>query len=336
MTLCVSRTPHRLSLIGGWTDVKEYYCQYWGISINFSINMFSSCMIEDNPYGGIIIKSKDLWSIFSSPNTDPHTIYGEPFNLVRAVYEKILKITWKSWLSFSMETDSVVPVGSWLWGSSSMITSILSAFLAFIWKEVSKDELRNLAYEIEREDLGIKWWVQDHLCAAYWWFNVYYLNNTWIEIQPLKVKSLTDGLVLVYTWISRDGSETMNQQINKVKSWSKEKIDSLNKIKENAVTFLWLIRSQNYEEIHQIINHSWIHKIENMESTKKKIILDIYHYGLKMGAFSWRILWAGNWWFMIFFSDNDKKIDIWSAIALKFPQSRVFYPIFEKEWSKII
>lgn len=73
-----------------------------------------------------------------------------------------------------------------------------------------------------------------------------------------------------------------------------------------------------------------------MESTKKKIILDIYHYGLKMGAFSWRILWAGNWWFMIFFSDNDKKIDIWSAIALKFPQSRVFYPIFEKEWSKII
>jgi galactokinase/mevalonate kinase-like predicted kinase len=336
MTICMARTPHRLSLVWWGTDVKDYYNQYWGISINFAINMFSSCLMRDNPYGWIIIKSKDLWSIYSSLDIDPKKITWEPFNLARVVYEKILKITWKDWISFYMETDSVVPVWSWLWWSSSMITSILSAFLNFVWKDISKEELRNMAYEIEREDLWIKWWIQDHLCAVYWWFNVYYLSNKGIDIKPLEVKSLTDGLVLVYTWISRDWWITMDQQIKKVQSWSKDKIESLNKIKNSALSFLELIKDNNHDKIHETINNSWMHKIENMDPVKKQVILDIYNYWLKMWAYSWRILWAWNWWFMVFFSDIDKKIDIGSSIALKFPQSRVYYPIFEKDWSKVI
>jgi len=336
MTICMARTPHRLSLVWWGTDVKDYYNQYWGISINFAINMFSSCMMRENPYWWIIIKSKDLWSIYSSLDTDPKKITWEPFNLARVVYQKILKITWKNWISFYMETDSVVPVGSWLWWSSSMITSILSAFLEYVGKKLSTDELWNLAYEIEREDLWIKWWVQDHLCAAYGWFNVYYLNDKEIDIKPLEVKSLTDGLVLVYTWISRDWWVTMDQQIKKVQSWAKDKIESLNKIKNSALSFLELIKDNNHDKIHETINNSWMHKIESMDPVKKQVILDIYNYWLKMWAYSWRILWAWNWWFMVFFSDTDKKIDIGSAIALKFPQSRVFYPLFEKDWSKVI
>lgn len=336
MTICMSRTPHRLSLVGWGTDVKDYYNQYWWISINFAINMYSSCMIRENPYWWIILKSKDLWSIYFSLDTDPNKINGEPFNLQKAVYKRILKMIDKEWLSFIMETDSVVPVGSWLWWSSSMVTSILSAFLEFIGKKLLPNELWELAYEIEREDLWIKWWVQDHLCAAYWGFNVYYLSNKWIDIKPLEVKSLTDWLVLVYTWISRDWGVAMDQQIKKVQAWAKDKINSLNNIKESAYSFLELIKDNNHDKIHETINNSWMHKIEKMDPVKKQVILDIYNYWLKMWAYSWRILWAWNGWFMVFFSDQDKKIDIGSAIALKFPQSKVYYPIFEKDWSKVI
>ena len=336
MTICMARTPHRLSLVWWGTDVKDYYNQYWGISINFAINMFSSCMIRDNPYWWIIIRSKDLWSIYSSLDTNPSKINWEPFNLAKAVYKRILKMVDKEWLSFYMETDSVVPVGSGLWWSSSMITSILSAFLEYIGKKLLPNELWNLAYEIEREDLWIKWWVQDHLCAAYWWFNVYYLSKKDINIKPLEVKSLTDWLILVYTGISRDWGVMMEQQIKKIQSWSKDKIESLNKIKASALSFLELIKNNDHDKIHETINNSWMHKIEKMDPIKKQVILDIYNYWLKMWAYSWRILWAWNWWFLVFFSDTDKKIDIGSAIALKFPKSRVFYPLFEKDWSKVI
>lgn len=336
MTICMARTPHRLSLVGWGTDVKDYYEQYWWISINFSINMFSSCMMRENPYWWIIIKSKDLWSIYSSLDTDPNKINWEPFNLSKAVYKRILKMINKDGLSFYMETDSVVPVWSGLWWSTSMITSILSAFLEFVWYKLPPEEIREIAYEIEREDLWIKWWVQDQLCAAFWWFNVYYLSDKWVERKPLEVKSLTDWLVLVYTWISRDWGVAMDQQIKKVQSGSKDKINSLNKIKESAYSFLDLIKNNNHKQIHETINNSWMHKIENMEPEKKQVILDIYNYWLKMWAYSWRILWAWNWGFMVFFSDWDKKIDIWSAIALKFPQSKVYYPIFENDWTKVI
>ena len=320
------KTPHRLSLVWWGTDVKDYYNQYWGISINFAIDMFSSCTIKNNLDWWIKLKSVDLKQEYSSD--DISWIYSDvdAFRLHKWVYEKILKLYKKEWFPFEMITDSVVPVWSWLWGSSSMTISILKAFLKYLNIDYSNESLWNLAYEIEREDLWIKWWVQDHLCSTYGWFNVYYLSKDRINIKPLNYEPLTHWLVLVYTWISRDGSILMNQSENKLKSWSQEKIKSLDKTKENAFKFLKMMEDWDTEWIKFTINNSRINKISTIDEDKKNIILGIYNTWLNNWANCWRLLWAWNWWFMVFFCDTDKVRIVWDSIKKAIPQTSIFYP----------
>ncbi len=331
MTLCMARTPHRLSLVWWGTDVKDYYNQYWGISINFAIDLYSSCTIKDNPDWWILLKSLDLHEEYFS--NDLSWIYTDiqAFRLHKWVYGKILKLFQIEWFSFEMITDSVVPLGSWLGGSSSMIISILKAFLEYLDKEYTNDFLRNLAYEIEREDLWIKWWVQDHLCATYGWFNVYYLSKDGVEIKPLNYEPLTHGLVLIYTWISRDWSILMDQSETKVKSGSQEKINALNKTKENAINFLKMMENWNSKEIDSTINNSRINKISTLDEDKKGIIMKIYETWLTCWANCWRLLWAGNWWFMVFFCDSQNIEKVWNAIKEKVPQVSIFYPKIVKK-----
>ena len=320
------KTPHRLSLVWWGTDVKDYYNQYWWISINFAIDLFSSCTIKDNSNWWIVLKSVDLKQKYKSD--DLSWIYTDidAFRLCKWVYERILKQFNKDWFSFEMITNSVVPVWSWLWWSSSMTISILKAFLKYLGIEYTKEILWDLAYQIEREDLWIKWWVQDQLCATYCWFNVYYLSNEWIKISPLNYPPLTHWLVLVYTWISRDWSILMNQSESKVKSWSEEKINSLNRTKEKAIHFLEMMKIWDSKWIHETINNSRMNKISTIDEDKKEIIMKIYNTWLDNWANSWRLLWAWNWGFMVFFCDENKVNNVWNSIKKQVSQTEIFYP----------
>ena len=165
-----SRAPLRLGLAGGGTDVSPYSDIYSGAVLNATISMYAYATIEPRDDGKIVFNSIDRAEKIECESKERLEIDGK-LDLLKGVYNRIVKDFVKKPLSFTLTTYVDAPPGSGLGSSSTLVVAIIGAFAEWLKLPLGEYDIAHLAYEIERKDLGMAGGKQDQYAATFGGFN---------------------------------------------------------------------------------------------------------------------------------------------------------------------
>lgn len=315
-----ARAPLRLGLAGGGTDVSPYADQYGGAILNSTISLNVYASLKPTPDDRIKFNSIDLGhaKVF---NADSRLPTDHPLALFAGVYNRIVEdyCDGKSF-SFEMTTYVDVPKGSGLGTSSTICVAILGAFVEFMQLGLGEYEIANLAYEIERKDLGMAGGRQDQYAATFGGVNyMEFGQDESVIVNPLRVKSeylseLEHNLLLYYTGTTRLSSKIIERQrkaFNKEKSSS---IDAAHLLKEQSVEMKKALLTGKIDEIGNILHQGWVEKKKMAEGITNKEIEDIYRAARNAGATGGKISGAGGGGYMMIYCPDTTRYQVMNAL----------------------
>lgn len=305
-----SQTPLRLGLAGGGTDINLYCDTFTGYVLNATISLFVHCTL---------IERGDNKIIFNSPDTGGYCEYESTLNLendgkldiFKAVYNRIVKDYAKKPLSFSLHTYSDVPSGSGLGGSSTLVVGMLKVYAEWLNLPLGEYEIAKLAYEIEREDLGIVGGAQDQYAATFGGFNFmeFYADKR-VIVNPLRIRNyivseLESRVVLYFTNITREAKDI--EEHKKGKLGDSKSLEAMHSIKQDAIDMKEALFRADFKRLGEILERSWRSKKTISEIVSNDELERIYHLAVSNGAYSGKTSGAGAGGFMFFLCEPTQK-----------------------------
>ncbi len=330
-----SKAPLRLGLAGGGTDLDVYASKYVGYVLNATISLYAHTTLEPLDNGKIIFESLDGDERVELESEEFLELNGE-MDLYKGIYNRVVKDFIKKPLSFKLTTYSDVPSGSGLGGSSTLVVSILKAFVEWLNLPLGEYDIARLAYEIEREDIGIIGGAQDQYAATFGGFNFmeFYADKR-VIVNPLRVKNwiideLQESMILYFTGIRRSASVIEKEKENVLK---KEKsLEAMHEVKEDAVKMKEYLLKGEIENFAKILGKSWEAKKRVSSAISNSEIDRIYNLAMENGAYSGKVSGAGGGGFMFFMVEPTKKYHLTNLLNKQGGQ--VFNFQFTKEGTK--
>jgi D-glycero-alpha-D-manno-heptose-7-phosphate kinase len=314
-----SRAPLRLGLAGGGTDVSPYSDLYGGAILNATINMYAYATIESRNDGKIIFNSVDRNERVEVDSRECLEIDGK-LDLLKGVYNRIVKDFTKKSLSFELHTYVDAPPGSGLGSSSTLVVAIIGAFAEWLKLPLGEYEIAHLAYEVERKDLTMAGGKQDQYAATFGGFNfMEFYNNNKVIVNPLRIKpevinELQFCLLLYYTGTSRLSSKIIESQVKKVSSKEEKTIEAMHKLKEQAIIMKEVILKGKLDEIGEVLDFGWQYKKQMADGITNPVIDEIYEVAKKAGATGGKISGAGGGGFMMFYCPKNTRYKVIEAL----------------------
>jgi D-glycero-alpha-D-manno-heptose-7-phosphate kinase len=315
-----SRSPLRLGLGGGGTDMESFYNQYGGAVLNATIDLYACCSIKPKNHGKIIFIASDLNERFECDLTN----YIEPtgtLKLHKAIYNRIVKdYNNNKPICHKVITYCDVPAGSGLGSSSTLVVSIIKAYVELLGLPFGDYDISHLAYEIERVDLGMKGGKQDQYAATFGGFNFmeFYENDRTI-INPLRVRrwivsELEQCLILFNLGTSRESSKIIDEQSLELEKQNPNTTESMLQIKQEAINIKEYILKADFDAIVESIKKGWVAKKNASHSISNDRINSLYDRIIKAGALAGKISGAGGGGFMMFFTRPSKRMEVIRAL----------------------
>jgi D-glycero-alpha-D-manno-heptose-7-phosphate kinase len=301
-----SRAPLRISLSGGGTDVSPYSDIKGGEVINSTINKYAYCSIIPRKDNQINIQSIDLgitekWKVINAFEYDGN------LDLVKAVinYFKINE-------GFDMYLHCDAPPGSGLGSSSTVIISIIGAILEWLKIIMSPYEIAELAYKLERIDLGLIGGKQDQYAASFGGFNHIEFIKDDVTVTPLRIRNdilneLNYRMLLCHTGKTRDSGNIIKDQRNSMEKEVSEVISALDEVKKIVKQMKKALVKGDIDEIGYLLDRNWIQKKRFSKKITNDYLNDLYETAKKNGVLGGKISGAGGGGFMFFICEFDKK-----------------------------
>lgn len=319
----ISKTPLRITFVGGGTDIKEYYSKYGrGSVLSAAINKYIYITVNKK-FDSNIRVSYSKTEIVDSVDNIEHPSVREALKMLGI--EGGIEI---------LSISDIPSGGTGLGSSSTFIVGLLNALHAWIGEYVSPMELAEEAVKIEREILKEPGGKQDQYMASFGGIQrLNFYSDERVELNPVimdseKLKEFEDSLLLLYTGIQRNSGNIHDLQkktvANKVSSYSE-----MVKIADEAYISL---NKGNYKSLGKLMHDNWLLKRSLANGISDKKIDDWYERGIKSGAMGGKVIGAGGGGFLLFMCDPSKKRSILGN--LKELRQEEFK--FEPEGSRII
>lgn len=314
-----SRVPLRISFAGGGTDVSPYCERYKGAVINVTIDKYATVSLFPHQEYTIEIESIDYDSTIKF-EFDQFLAYDGHLDLVKGVINYMRK-NYKLPSGFKLRIHNDAPPGSGLGSSSAVCVAIVGAFKHWLNLPLTPYDIAQLAFHIERKELGIKGGRQDQYAAAFGGFNFMEFDERTI-VNPLRLREeiiyeLHHSLILAYIGGSHNSSEILERQIGNVKNKKEETINSLHKIKELAYEMKNCLVMGKLGKFGLLLNEAWQAKRNVAFGITNNYIDNLYDSAIKAGALGGKISGAGGGGFMFFFVDADKKYNVLKTLTKK-------------------
>jgi len=308
-----SKAPLRLGLAGGGTDLNTYCDEYIGYILNSTISLYVHCTIEERNDRKILFESLDMEQTLEVESKENLELNGY-MDLYKGIYNRVVKDYTHKPLNFSISTYSDVPSGSGLGGSSTLVVAVLKAFVEWLNLPLGEYDIARLAFEIEREDIGIVGGAQDQYAATFGGFNFmeFYAQKR-VIVNPLRVKNwiideLEESIVLYFTNITRQASQI--EQEKKSLLDGKTSLDAMHEVKEDAILMKEALLKGNIQSFASILGKSWASKKRVSNSISNSEIDRVYDLAMANGAYSGKVSGAGGGGFMFFIVEPTKKIQL--------------------------
>jgi D-glycero-alpha-D-manno-heptose-7-phosphate kinase len=315
-----SKAPLRLGLAGGGSDVAPYSDMFGGLILNATINLYAYCSIRERTDGIISLNAADINLSVEYPATMSLPIDGK-LDLHKGVYNRVIKdFNIKAPLAFDITTYSDAPPGSGLGSSSTMVVSILKAFVEWLSLPLGEYEIAKLAYEIERNDLNLSGGKQDQYAATFGGFNfMEFFSGDRVIVNPLRVKrwivdELESSMILYYTGASRSSAQIIDEQKKNTSQGHNSAVEAMHQIKQSANEMKEAILKGDVAGYARILGSSWENKKKMASSISNQHIDDIFDVAMKAGAITGKVSGAGGGGFIMFVIDPVRKVTIVNAL----------------------
>lgn len=310
-----SKSPLRIGLAGGGTDVSPYSDEFGGAILNATISLYAYATIEPTDDGKIVIEALDKQQT-EILNSEMELPVDSGLTLAKGIYNRVVKDFVKKPLSFKLSTFVDAPAGSGLGTSSTLMVAILGAFTEWLKLPLGEYDIAHLAYEIERKDLAMAGGKQDQYAATFGGFNfMEFYNDDKVIVNPLRIKEkylneMQFSMVLYYTGTSRLSSKIIEMQSANVTSKKVKSMDAMHKLKEQAMLMKEAILKGNLNSIGEILNYGWEFKKQTADGVSNPVIDEIYNAALQSGASGGKISGAGGGGFMFFYCPGNSRYKV--------------------------
>lgn len=323
--MIISKTPLRMSFVGGGSDLSVFYREFGGAVVSTAINKFVYVTVNQ--------KFDEKIRISYSKTEEAKSVEKIKHPLVRESM-RLLGIRG------GVEITSVADIpgkGTGLGSSSSFTVGLLNALHAFENRHASADTLAQQSCEIEIGRCGEPIGKQDQYAAAFGGFSFIQFNqNDSVSVEPIicqreTLRQLEKNLIIFYTGITRSASAILQTQQHAI-ARQKTKQKTMIKMVGLARQLKAELQNNNLDAFGEIIHENWQLKRSLTSKVSNDLIDDWYSRARKTGAVGGKLLGAGAGGFLMFYAPQEKH----AAIARELKELRPIKFNFEPQGSKII
>lgn len=301
--MIITRSPLRITLGGGGTDLPSYYEKHSGFLIAAAIDKYIYITVHETFQPEFIIKYSSMERV-GSVSQIAHPIIREALCALQLDQNGYLEIT----------SMADIPAGTGLGSSGSFTTALLKALHAYKKNFVHPAELAEQACDIEinrlREPIG----KQDQYIAAYGGITCFqYCPDGRVTAWPLRLSEetrydLEDNLLLFFTGYSRAASHVLKEQDDKSRSMDSEMIDNLHFVKDLAKQSQRALEGGDLREFARLMHVHWEHKKRRSASMSNGKIDQCYDLAMANGALGGKLIGAGGGGFLMFYTEDKVRL----------------------------
>ena len=300
--MIIARSPLRISLGGGGTDLPSYYEQYGGFLVAAAISKYVYISVNETFTPGLLLKYSKLERADTAGEIQ-HPIIREAFALL-GIEDRSLELT----------AMADIPAGTGLGSSGSFTTALLKVLNAWKKNLVHPAELAEQACEIELNRLHDPIGKQDQYIAAYGGITCFkFLPGGKVEAWPLKVSeetlyNLEDNLLLFFTGYSRSASSILKEQNDKSKAADATMIENLHFVKDLGLQSQKALETGDLGEFARLMDVHWQRKKQRSGNMSNPRINEWYDLAMANGASGGKLIGAGGGGFLMFYATDKVRL----------------------------
>ena len=310
--MIMARSPLRITLGGGGTDLPSYYRENEGFLISAAIDKYVYVTVMRPFTEGIYLKYSQLENIKEITEVK-HPIIREALQILEFKTPQI-----------EITTLADIPAGTGLGSSGSFTTALLKALYTHRKRHLHQEELAELACHIEIDRLGEPIGKQDQYIAAVGGVTCFtFHKDDRVTASPLGISmdtmfNLEDNLLLFFTGFSRSASGILKDQNVKSQQNDVEMLKNLHYVKELGYRSQDALVQGRLELFGELMHEHWEHKKRRSGGMSNPQINEWYELGMKNGAVGGKLVGAGGGGFLMFMAhDRSKLRDAMTAAGLE-------------------
>ncbi len=300
--MIIARSPLRISLGGGGTDLPSYYSEYGGFLVAAAVDKYVYITLHRTFVPDLIVKYSKLERVADAAQLE-HPIIREAFGLL-------------GMNGHSLELTSMadIPGGTGLGSSGSFTTALLKALHTARKNLISPAELAEQACHIEIDRLGEPIGKQDQYIAAVGGITAFTFHRDGrVEYAPCRIAeetlfNLEDNLLLFFTGYSRSASSILKDQKTRSEKHDPAMLDNLHFTKDLGHQSLVALEAGNLEEFARLMDVHWQRKKARTTGMSNDQINAWYDFAMQHGALGGKLIGAGGGGFLMFYAADKTRL----------------------------
>ncbi|MDB6165066.1 MAG: kinase [Lacunisphaera sp.] len=300
--MIITRSPLRISLGGGGTDLPSYYREHGGFLVAGALDKYVYLTLHRTFVPDLIVKYSKLERVSEAAQLE-HPIIREAFGLLGM-----------KGASLELTSMADIPGGTGLGSSGSFTTALLKVLHTANKNVISAAELAEQACHIELERLGEPIGKQDQYIAAVGGITAFTFHQDGrVEYRPCKISeetlfNLEDNLLLFFTGYSRSASAILKDQNDKSKQQNQAMLDNLHFTKDLGYLSLAALEAANLEEFARLMDVHWQRKKARSSGMSNDRINEWYDHAMAHGALGGKLIGAGGGGFLMFYASDKQRL----------------------------
>ena len=323
MRILRSKAPLRITFAGGGTDVSPYPEEKGGKVLNCTIDKFAFATLE------VLAENGGTTSV-ESLDFNQKLLYSKPSDLLYNGYLDLVKAALKvlrppgtngnAQATLHLYLHSDAPAGTGLGTSSTMVVALVGAFQRYLQEPWTAYEVAELAYKIEREELGQKGGRQDQYAAAFGGFNFIEFDRGRTIVNPLKIQpdvlnELAYRLLLCYTGSGHFSHDIIEQQTRNYTEHKSDTVEALDATRQLAIDMKNELLRGNLDEMGRLLDEGWKFKKRFTEGISNERIDTLYARARDAGALGGKVIGAGGGGYILLFCDFARRKQVAKAVT---------------------
>jgi D-glycero-alpha-D-manno-heptose-7-phosphate kinase len=300
--MIIGRSPLRVSLGGGGTDLPSYYREHGGFLVAAAITQYVYTTIQRTPLDEMVLRYSQIERVKSVAE------------IRHPIIREALRLTGVNGPNIEITSMADIPAGTGLGSSGSFTTCLLKVLHKFKRHFIHPRELAELACHIEIELLKEPVGKQDQYIAAFGGVTVFeFERDGSVRARPVNASDdtldlLEDSLVMVSTGFYRAAAAVLKEQDDKSKQNDRSMIDNLHYVKELGHRSLEAIETGDLTTFGKIMDEHWRFKKQRSKLMSNPEIDGWYDLAMNNGAIGGKLIGAGGGGFLLFYTEQKARL----------------------------